>query len=88
MRKFEFPVAPMVLATVLAKLMETSFTQSLVMSKGSPLILFTPLVSGALIMPTLTSGVSGIPKPRPSGSRSNRATRECQGRHLSGMMVV
>src|SRR5512143_3095764 len=41
MRKFDFPVAPMVLATVLAKLMETSFMQSLVISKGSPIIFFT-----------------------------------------------
>ena len=60
MRKFEFPVAPMVLATVLAKLMETSFTQSLVMSKGSPLIFFTRPISIAFILLTLVSVVSGI----------------------------
>jgi putative tricarboxylic transport membrane protein len=60
MRKFEFPVAPMVLATVLAKLMETSFTQSLVMSKGSPLIFFTRPISIAFILLTLASVVSGI----------------------------
>ena len=60
MRKFEFPVAPMVLATVLAKLMETSFMQSLVMSKGSPLIFFTRPISIAFILLTLVSVVSGI----------------------------
>ncbi len=60
MRKFEFPVAPMVLATVLAKLMETSFTQSLVMSKGSPLIFFTRPISIAFILLTAVSVVSGL----------------------------
>jgi putative tricarboxylic transport membrane protein len=60
MRKFEFPVAPMVLATVLAKLMETSFMQSLVMSKGSPLIFFTRPISIAFIVLTVLSVVSGI----------------------------
>jgi putative tricarboxylic transport membrane protein len=60
MRKFEFPVAPMVLATVLAKLMETSFMQSLVMSKGSPLIFFTRPISIAFILLTVISIVSGI----------------------------
>jgi len=60
MRKFEFPVAPMVLATVLAKLMETSFMQSLVMSKGSPLIFFTRPISVAFIVLTAISVVSGI----------------------------
>jgi putative tricarboxylic transport membrane protein len=60
MRKFEFPVAPMVLATVLAKLMETSFMQSLVMSKGSPMIFFTRPISIAFILLTVISVVSGI----------------------------
>ena len=60
MRKFDFPVAPMVLATVLAKLMETSFMQSLVLSKGSPLIFFTRPISIAFIVLTAISVVSGI----------------------------
>ena len=60
MRKFEFPVAPMVLATVLAKLMETSYMQSLVMSKGSPLIFLTRPISAAFILLTLLSVASGI----------------------------
>jgi putative tricarboxylic transport membrane protein len=50
----------MVLATVLAKLMETSFMQSLVLSKGSPLIFFTRPISIAFILLTLVSIVSGI----------------------------
>jgi putative tricarboxylic transport membrane protein len=60
MRKLDFPVAPMVLATVLAKLMETSFMQSLVMSKGSPLIFFTRPISIAFMVLTAISVVSGF----------------------------
>ncbi|HWR90844.1 MAG TPA: tripartite tricarboxylate transporter permease, partial [Desulfobacterales bacterium] len=60
MRKLDFPVAPMVLATVLAKLMETSFMQSLVMAKGSPLIFFTRPISIAFIALTVISVVSGF----------------------------
>jgi putative tricarboxylic transport membrane protein len=45
MRKFGFPVAPMVLAAVLAKMLETSLMQSLVLSRGSPLIFFTRPIS-------------------------------------------
>jgi putative tricarboxylic transport membrane protein len=60
LRKFDFPIAPMVLATVLAKLMETSFTQSLVMSKGSPLIFFTRSICIAFIALTVISVVSGV----------------------------
>jgi len=60
MRKFEFPVAPLVLATVLASLMETSFMQSLVMSRGSPLIFFSRPISAAFISLTVLSVASGI----------------------------
>jgi putative tricarboxylic transport membrane protein len=59
MRKFDYPVAPMVLATVLAKLMETSFMQSLVISKGSPFILFTRPISLAFLVLTGISIATG-----------------------------
>jgi putative tricarboxylic transport membrane protein len=45
MRKLGFPVAPMVLATVIAQMMETSLGQSLLISQGSPLIFFTRPIS-------------------------------------------
>jgi len=45
---------------VLAKLMETSYMQSLVMSKGSPLIFLTRPISAAFILLTLLSVASGI----------------------------
>ena len=41
MRKMGFPIAPMVLATILAPMLETSLGQSLLISQGSPLIFFT-----------------------------------------------
>jgi putative tricarboxylic transport membrane protein len=41
MRKLGFPVAPMVLASVLAQMLETAMGQSLLISRGSPLIFFT-----------------------------------------------
>ena len=41
MRRLGFPVAPMVLASILAQMLETSLGQSLLISRGSPLIFFT-----------------------------------------------
>jgi len=41
MRKFGYPVAPMVLASVLAQMLETSLQQSLLISQGSAMIFVT-----------------------------------------------
>lgn len=41
MRKFGFPMAPLVLATVLAQMLETSLKQSLAISHGDPTVFFT-----------------------------------------------
>ena len=41
MRKFRFPVPPLILAVVLAQMMETSLAQSLMLSDGSLSIFFT-----------------------------------------------
>lgn len=60
MRKLDFPVAPMVLAAVLAKLMETSLIQTLVLSKGSPLIFFIRPISVAFMILIIISLASGI----------------------------
>jgi putative tricarboxylic transport membrane protein len=60
MRKLEFPVAPMVLATVLASMMETSFMQSMTLSRGSLLIFFTRPISAAFMVLTILSVVSGM----------------------------
>ena len=47
MRKLGFPIAPMVLASVLAQMLETSFQQSLLISQGSPLIFFNRPIAAA-----------------------------------------
>jgi putative tricarboxylic transport membrane protein len=60
MRKLDFPVAPMVLATVLASMMETSFMQSITMSRGSLLIFVTRPISAAFILLTIGSVISGM----------------------------
>ncbi len=49
MRKLSFPMAPMVLAAVLAKLMETTYMQSMVLSHGSLVIFFTRPISLAFM---------------------------------------
>jgi putative tricarboxylic transport membrane protein len=60
MRKLGFPVAPMVLAAVLARLMETSLVQSLTLSQGSPLIFLTRPISLAFVILAALSVVSGM----------------------------
>ena len=60
MRKFGYPIAPMVLATVIAQMMETSLGQSLLMSQGSPLILFTRPISAVFMGIAILSIGRGI----------------------------
>ena len=49
MRKFGYPVAPMVLASVLAQMLETSLQQSLLISQGSPMIFFNRPISAVFM---------------------------------------
>jgi putative tricarboxylic transport membrane protein len=46
MRKLHFPIAPLVLASVLAQMLETSLQQSLLISQGSWLIFFNRPIAG------------------------------------------
>src|SRR5512144_550267 len=50
MRKLGFPVAPMVLASVLAQMLEASFQQSLLISQGSPLIFFNRPIAAVFMV--------------------------------------
>lgn len=51
MRKFRFPIVPMILAFVLANMMETSLSQSLLISGGSVTIFFTrPIALGFMVL--------------------------------------
>lgn len=60
MRKFGYPIAPMVLATVIAQMMETSLGQSMLMSRGSILILFTRPISAVFMTLAFLSIARGI----------------------------
>ncbi len=60
MRKLGFPVAPMVLASVLAQMLETSLGQALLISQGSPLIFFTRPISAVFMILAFLSIGRGI----------------------------
>jgi putative tricarboxylic transport membrane protein len=60
MRKLGFPVAPMVLASVLAQMLETSLAQALLISQGSPFIFFTRPISAVFMALAILSIGRGI----------------------------
>src|SRR5512136_2167946 len=60
MRKFGYPVAPMVLASVLAQMLETSLQQSLLISQGSPMIFFNRPIAAVFMGLAVLSIVRGI----------------------------
>ncbi|MEW6720868.1 MAG: tripartite tricarboxylate transporter permease [Thermodesulfobacteriota bacterium] len=60
MRKLGFPVAPMVLATVLAPMLETSLQQSLLLSQGSWKIFFTRPIALAFMLLAFLSILRGM----------------------------
>jgi putative tricarboxylic transport membrane protein len=55
MMKFEIPRAPLVLALVLAPLLETSLRQALLLSFGSPMIFIERPISAALVIAVLAA---------------------------------
>jgi putative tricarboxylic transport membrane protein len=60
MRKLGFPIAPMVLASVLAQMLETALGQSLLISQGSVLVFFTRPISAVFMALALLSIGRGI----------------------------
>jgi len=60
MRKLGFPIAPMVLASVLAQMLEASFQQSLLISQGSPLIFCNRPIAAAFMALAFLSIARGI----------------------------
>ena len=60
MRKLHFPIAPLVLATVLAQMLETSLQQSLLISQGSWGIFFTRPIAGVFMALAFASIARGI----------------------------
>jgi putative tricarboxylic transport membrane protein len=55
MRKYEFPVAPVVLAVVLGEMIETAFRRSLLISDGSMSIFVTRPIAAVIIFISLAS---------------------------------
>jgi len=60
MRKLGFPMAPLVLATVLAQMLEASFQQSLLISQGSLAIFFTRPIAAAFMLLAFASIGRGV----------------------------
>lgn len=60
MRKFGYPIAPMVLAAVVTQMMETSLGQSMLISQGDILILFKRPISGVFMVLAILSIIRGI----------------------------
>ncbi len=60
MRKFGYPIAPMVLSSVLAQMLETALGQALLISQGSPLIFFTRPISAVFMVLAFLSIGRGI----------------------------
>ena len=74
MRKLGYPVAPMVLASVLAQMLETSMGQALLISQGSPL---------DLLHPSHLRGLHGaglsLDRPGDLGAGEGQGARSCHG---------
>jgi putative tricarboxylic transport membrane protein len=68
MRKLGFPIAPLVLASVLSQMLETSLQQSLLISQGSPLIFFTRPIALVFMVLGLLSIARGVWKQVKSGA--------------------
>ncbi|MDR3043863.1 MAG: tripartite tricarboxylate transporter permease [Desulfovibrio sp.] len=60
MRKLKFPMAPLVLASVLAQMLETSLSQSLLMSRGSWSVFFTRPIACVFMVLSIGSFVRGL----------------------------
>lgn len=60
LRKFDFPLAPIVLALVLGEIMESNFRRALMISDGSWLIFFTKPISLILILIAVMSFMTPI----------------------------
>jgi putative tricarboxylic transport membrane protein len=72
MRKFDFPLPPMVLAFVIGPIMETALRQSLIMSGGNFSVFVTRPVSGSLIAIALLVGLWPL-AAAVANARRNRA---------------
>jgi putative tricarboxylic transport membrane protein len=74
MERYEYPPAPMVLALVLGNTLEEAARQSLLLSRGNPLIFITRPIAGVLIACTVMLVLASlvrrrVPAPAPEPAR-------------------
>jgi putative tricarboxylic transport membrane protein len=62
-KKLDYPIAPMVLALVLGDMAESALRQSLIMSRGSPMIFFSSPIAAVLTILSIWLLVSPIVHP-------------------------
>jgi putative tricarboxylic transport membrane protein len=62
-KKLDYPLAPLVLALVLGDMAESALRQSLIMSRGSPLIFFSSPIAAVLLVVSLWLFVSPVLHP-------------------------
>lgn len=60
MKKFDYPPAPLIMALVLGPMFELALHQSLIMSKGSPIIFFSRPISSAFFIVSIIVLVSPL----------------------------
>ena len=85
LRKLDFPVAPLVLANVLAPMMEESFRQSLTMAGGSPAIFVTRPLAAAFLALAAAVLAFGLLWRRPAeGPGAAMAEAGAAGRAATG----
>lgn len=60
MKKFDYPPAPLIMALVLGPMFELALQQSLIMSKGSPIIFFSRPISSAFFIVSIIVLVSPL----------------------------
>ena len=72
LRKFDFPVTPLILALVLGGILEENFRRALIISGGSPLIFVSQPISAALLALAVASLFSPLLMNRLAGRSSGR----------------
>ena len=78
MRKFDFPLAPVILGLVLGDLMEQSIRQALMISGGSPGILFQSAIAKTLFFLAITVVFAPALLKRLRGKSVSRRPPPCE----------
>jgi putative tricarboxylic transport membrane protein len=74
-KKLDYPIAPMVLALVLGSMAESALRQSMIMSRGNPLIFFQPPIA----LPLMVLSILLFAWPSVSSWRKRAAKKKAGG---------